>query len=60
MVSTNIPDLLNLQVLQLYNQCVFETIFAKSFFFNFSAKGTLSEDTIRLFLRQLGKIFILR
>ena len=27
-------------------------------FFTFAAKGTLSEDTIRLFLRQLGKIIM--
>ena len=30
----------------------------KIFYFIFTAKGTLSEDTIRLFLRQLGKLFI--
>lgn len=28
-----------------------------SLFLSISAKGTLSEDTIRLFLRQLGKLF---
>ena len=32
-------------------------LYTNFLFSYFSAKGTLSEDTIRLFLRQLGKLF---
>lgn len=38
--------------------CCFHVVFIKLPSFCFLAKGTLSEDTIASFLRQIGKIVI--